>query len=276
MYIVKGNYIFFHIPKTGGKSIYRYFLERDMLEFATSHTSYNELISERQNIKLIFKPKSLQVYKNMSKLPEHVTNSDEGQWEKEKNEMLASFENIIRDPVKEVKNYRMFATIRNPIDWYISFYNHAKHMPTKDNDSSFTKICSVLTFKDFIREYVENANVGLYTKMVCNQIMSTTVSPHKRINDEQRKALYDKLQVNPITFLKIEKIREEMLNHVPEICSDLEKEEFLHVNRGVVGPPTSSGREEYLDFFEKSHKYLLQKYDIIREKDNLIFEKAGY
>ena len=67
-----------------------------------------------------------------------------------------------------------------------------------------------------------------------------------------------------------------MLKHVPEICSDLKNSEFLHVNQSVVGSPTSDGRKKYLDFFEKSRELLLQKEDMLREKDKLIFEKAGY
>ena len=67
-----------------------------------------------------------------------------------------------------------------------------------------------------------------------------------------------------------------MLKYIPEICSDLKNSEFLHVNQSVVGPPTSDGRKKYLDFFEKSRELLLQKYDIIREKDALIFERADY
>ena len=247
-----------------------------MLEFATSHTSYRELFSDTESIKLIFKPKTLEAYQNMSKPPEHFTKSDEIQWEREKNEMFDCLKNIIQNPVDKLKGYKVFATIRNPMDWYISFYNHAKNMPTKDNNSSFTKICSILSFKDFIKEYVENANVGLYTKMVCNQTTLTKTDAHNRLTEEQEKKLYENFNNSCVNFLKIENIREDMLKYIPEICSDLQDNNFLHVNRGVVGPPNVSGRKEYLNFFEKSYGHLLEKYDIIREKDALIFEKAGY
>ena len=112
--------------------------------------------------------------------------------------------------------------------------------------------------------------------MICNQTILSKVDSHNRITDQSKVDLYEEFNNSCINFLKIENIKEDMLKYAPEICSDLQDNNFLHINRGVVGPPNASGRKEYLDFFKKSYGHLLEKYDIIREKDALIFEKAGY
>tara|TARA_Y100000310_G_scaffold139007_1_gene138146 strand:- start:379 stop:1227 length:849 start_codon:yes stop_codon:yes gene_type:complete len=282
MYVVKGNYIFFHIPKTGGKSLYQYFLRRDMLEFANEHGKYLDFfrVKEKRSLKPIGHETFLH-FQNINdaikKDPTLKAHDGSFKWGEETSAMISLFQNISQDPYLISKNYKLFATIRNPIDWYISFYNHnnggwVKH----DQPNSFVNICNILNFEEFIEKFVEKANIGLYTKFVCSFILPADIGINSAAKDRKKEYLYNNFDelCPPITFLKIENIKEEMIKHVPEVCSDLENSEFLHENKGVAG--AYELREKYLEFFEKSRELLLQKEDIIREKDKLIFEKAGY
>jgi hypothetical protein len=134
----------------------------------------------------------------------------------------------------------------------------------------------LLSFEEFIAEFVEKANIGLYTKTVCNFILPIRINTRAMVKDKEKSYIYNNFdELCPVTFLKIENIKEEMLKYVPEICSGSENDEFLHINKGGEQKNQES-REKYLDFFEKSRELLLKKYDTIRDKDKLIFEKAGY
>ena len=279
MYIVKGNYIFFHIDKTGGKSIYEYFLQHNMLEFANEHGKYSDLFPNKNGLYVDMKLSPITRESSLittSKSPEEQTENDKKIFEQEADSMMLFLEKIVQNPDQILKNCKLFATIRNPIDWYISFYHQNLRNPRKEGSKSYSNICKALSFKEFINEYLEGKNIGLYTKMMCNYTLPININTKARINNEQKDFLYKNFDelCPPITFLKIENIKEEMLKHVPELCSDLENSEFIHVNKGTAGYDES--RKKYLEFFDKSREFLLQKEDMLREKDKLIFEKAGY
>ena len=192
MYIVKGNYIFFHIPKTGGKSIYQYFLRRGMLELATEHTKYSDFI--KKTVTREYKPIEYETYLMFSE-PEPASGSLRHQVrveneDKQIGKMETIIDKFLTSPNIISKNYKLFATIRNPIDWYISFYHHNITSQTKRKiPNSFVTICNLLSFEEFIEEFVEKTNIGLYTKIVSNFTMPVDFNLFSRATYEEKELL---------------------------------------------------------------------------------------
>ena len=269
--IITDNHIFVHIPKTGGKSV---------TEFIDQN---KECLSSRSDNFIIKIREPEQGYPLSAKLNycSHI-------------------------PVRWVSRYDMehtykvkFCTIRNPWDWYISYYfysnvNHKTfwngsadnlglHRPSiqKESVQKFNQwVRNLLNHKYYghtvkadddyaiIRriKHMKKFDIGLYTQVFLDYCLVLDLDDIQK--DDLIQSLIDsRLGINKVC--KIEALKNDLLDIFKKSKIELQNEDIPHIQKTDRPYPFNFLKSRY-DFYEEETK------NLIYEKDNLFVEKYGY
>jgi len=263
--IITDNHIFVHIPKTGGKSVTE-FINQNKKCLSTREDNYIIKIRE----------------------PEEGT--------LDAPHVPLNFCSHI--PIRWINRYDMehtykvkFCTIRNPWDWYISYYFYAdianKNFWQQKIDQQFVGNFNQWVQKLLNNEYLDveyshseyenypllrrfkhmkKLNIGLYTQMFldyCLVLSLDTIS----IDDLNIELINSRLGVNNVC--KLENLKHDLLSIFRKSKIELHNKDIPHVQKTNRPYPFNYLKSRY-DFYEEETK------NLIYEKDKLFVEKYGY
>jgi len=143
----KYNFIFVHIPKTGGKSIRT--ILKDHIEISTHHRLENM---------------------NRNRIHAHLT-----LYEIRKYLNGYSFDNKgnvkpLQDPIKRFEGKKIFTVMRNPWDWVVSYYEFIK---SRRRHPKYFEV-NAMSFKDFIKSDYIKPQVNYVWNFTTNSIWPET------------------------------------------------------------------------------------------------------
>ena len=262
--IITDNHIFVHIPKTGGKSV---------TEFIDQN---KECLSSRTDNFIVKIREPEQGYPPNAKLNycSHI-------------------------PVRWISRYDMehtfkvkFCTIRNPWDWYISYYfysnvhnkmfwNIHSRFSTEQGIQKFNQwVCKLLNHEYFeclpladddhalirrIRQ-MEKFDVGLYTQMFLDYCLVLDMDNLGK-SDLNQDLIDSRLGINKVC--KVETLKNDLLSMFKKSKIELQNEDIPHIQKTERPYPFNFLKSRY-DFYEEETK------NLIYEKDNLFVEKYRY
>ena len=266
--IITDNHIFVHIPKTGGKSV---------TEFINQN---KECLSTRQGNYIV-----------------KIREPEEGTPEKSF-EMLSVLDYCSHIPIRWIGRYDMehsfklkFCTIRNPWDWYVSYYFYSKvyerqywqQILNKESVANFNQWVQKMLNHEYLNveysdqesknypllrrfQHMEKFDIGLCTQMFLDYCLVLDLGD---IEKEQldAKLVESRLGVNKVC--KLETLKNDLLNIFKESKIQLQNESIPHIQNKERPYPFNFLKSRY-DFYEEETK------NLIYEKDKLIVEKYGY
>ena len=259
--IICDKYVFIHIPKTAGKSVFAFL---------------------RSNSGILGR--------NLNGKVKRVREPEEGYPE------YAPENYCSHVPVRWVGRYdtdhyfkTKFSIIRNPWDWYISYYFYSnvkdarfwQQILDKEFVGGFNQwlvkllnneYCCVdpLDYRDFttIRrlKHMEKFNIGLCTQMFLDYCLAIGLNDIGA-SDLNQELIDSRLGVNKIC--KLETLKNDLLSIFKEDNIKLQNEDIPHIQRTERPYPFNFLKSRY-DFYEEKTK------NLIYEKDKLFVEKYGY
>jgi hypothetical protein len=257
--IICDKYIFIHVPKTGGKSVTKFLFKNE------------EILGQALPLRRVLEPEE--------GYPEHAP------------------ENYCSHvPVKWVSRYDIehhfktkFCVIRNPWDWYISYYFYSnvqdrqywQQILDKDFVGGFNQwlirllsgeYCCVgpSSYHDFALlrrvEHMQKHNIGFFTQMFLDYCLVLDLdSVDAGALDPD--LLDSRMGVNKVC--KLESLKNDLLNIFKQDNITLQNGDIPHIQKTERPYPFNFLKSRY-DFYEDKAK------NLIYEKDKLIVEKYGY
>lgn len=158
------------------------------------------------------------------------------------------------------KSLPVFGFVRNPFDWYVSWYIFSKHVYPHDFFNNVSDDGN-LDFKSTIMNVVDvdyNKYFGIdYIKLYGRPVGTYTSYIHSMFGED----------LDKITFGKFENLREDFLSILsgivePPLLMRLMTNYYPRVNKGK--------RTHYSDYYDQELR------EIVAEKEDIILDRFGY